>query len=318
MSFISSTKIAVASLSAIGATFVLYSTIRLALFSWVYLRPSSMPRYLRPEGAYALVTGASDGVGLGCAEELLSRGFNVILHGRNADKLSNVQKRLKSEFPSREVEVFLCDASSHGLSETISKFVETLKGKPLTVLVNNVMGMPYTPMFKKFESNTPGDLDVIMNICARFQVQITHALLPILSANQPSLIMTMGSLVALTSAPCAAAYGACKSSNLTFSRSLRLEMELLGKDIEVLGLHVAGVRKEKQASFIADLLMPTTRPFAKAAFNRVGCGKSVVWAWMPHAVVGWIAVNLVPDRTLKGVFQKQLEPEKLEEEKKDK
>ena len=57
-------------------------------FIWLYfLRPSSVKRYLHGRAPYAIVTGATDGIGRATAAELVTRGFNLILHGRNEEKM---------------------------------------------------------------------------------------------------------------------------------------------------------------------------------------------------------------------------------------
>jgi NAD(P)-dependent dehydrogenase (short-subunit alcohol dehydrogenase family) len=71
-----------------------------------FLYPSTLDRYLRDyqgEKSWALVTGSSDGIGKGIAHELCSHGFNVVLHGRNAEKLSRVQSSLLAEYPNVQV-----------------------------------------------------------------------------------------------------------------------------------------------------------------------------------------------------------------------
>jgi hypothetical protein len=58
-------------LSATGIAAVLYSAYRLAAFMNVYLRPSSLEKYLS-NGTYAVVTGATDGIGKAVEEGLIS------------------------------------------------------------------------------------------------------------------------------------------------------------------------------------------------------------------------------------------------------
>src|SRR5271154_6519096 len=78
-----------------------------------FLYPSTLGRYLRDyqgEKSWALVTGSSDGIGKGIAYELCSHGFNVVLHGRNAEKLSRVQASLLAEYPKVQVRKVITDA----------------------------------------------------------------------------------------------------------------------------------------------------------------------------------------------------------------
>lgn len=70
----------------------------------VYLRPSKLPRYLHTKNsqpAWALVTGASDGIGKAFAHSLAEAGFNVVIHGRNPSKLAVVLAELESTYPLR-------------------------------------------------------------------------------------------------------------------------------------------------------------------------------------------------------------------------
>ena len=50
---------------------------------------------------WAVVTGATDGIGLGFCEELVSRGFNVCLISRNAEKINKVIKNLEASRPEK-------------------------------------------------------------------------------------------------------------------------------------------------------------------------------------------------------------------------
>lgn len=81
----------------IGAVLTFYLLLKFLRFVYLYTRPSSLKRYhYGHDGSppWALVTGASDGIGLGFAHELAHRGFNVILHARNATKLEGVNSQL--------------------------------------------------------------------------------------------------------------------------------------------------------------------------------------------------------------------------------
>lgn len=126
-------------LQALGALTATYTAARLVRFLHFLARPSTFHRYARP-GAWALITGSSDGIGLAFARECAARGLNVVLHGRNEEKLNGVKGRLGEAFPGVEVRVLVADAASaHGMKRSIEGMVEEvgrLPG-PLTVLINN-------------------------------------------------------------------------------------------------------------------------------------------------------------------------------------
>lgn len=142
-------------LKVLGGLSALSISIRIARFFHVYLiRSSSLPRYQRgkPRSTLALVTGSTDGIGLGFAKSLGNRGFNLLLHGRSPEKLARVRQSLLESQPGISVEIivadaFDCDYTGEGNSiSRIREAVENLPGK-LTVLVNNIGGSPLPPSF---------------------------------------------------------------------------------------------------------------------------------------------------------------------------
>ena len=59
---------------------------------------NSSDKLLRPvNGEYAIVTGATDGIGLEYAKQLADRGYNLLLISRTESKLKNVVERLKCQ-----------------------------------------------------------------------------------------------------------------------------------------------------------------------------------------------------------------------------
>ena len=119
-------------------------------FLWFYfLRPTDRwQKYLQGPSPYAVVTGATDGIGKATAQELYDKGFNLILHGRNKEKLEDVVAEIQSAKSKRtgqvqDVKHFLEDASKAGIDfEGIAKRFEGLN---ITIFVNNVGGATVRP-----------------------------------------------------------------------------------------------------------------------------------------------------------------------------
>ena len=271
-----------AGLSIFSTITVLYLLIRLIFWVWLYIRPSSLPRYLHGQTtAWALVTGASDGIGKEFARELLAGGFNVILHGRNEVKLSKVKSELLSVFPSREIEIAVADASILGAEASVVKVVGD---RNLTVLVNNVGGHVGGATYRSLEEYTADSLDANINVNLRFPTHLTQRLLPLLKRNQPSLIINIGSLSAVTGPPYLTIYAGSKAYNQSFSESLSAEMRANKQDVEVLfvqvGEVVSGSHEVPQGFFT-----PDSKTFAKASLKRVGCGYRAVLGFMPHSIL---------------------------------
>lgn len=110
MSVFSSLLIAIGALSTVLAVGKTLGLIR------IYLLPSRFGRYAHSSAdgspPWAMVTGASDGIGRAFAGELAGRGFNVVLHGRNPEKLGRVMADLQDKFPERSFRIVIADAGT--------------------------------------------------------------------------------------------------------------------------------------------------------------------------------------------------------------
>ena len=296
-------------LATIGLISTSYLAIRFLRFVHLYTRPSSLKRYLHGDNAWALVTGASDGIGRAFAQELAQHGFNVVLHGRNATKLKIVKAQLQNQFPKVDFHILIADASSTS-HQQIDNLVATLNDIHLTVLINNVgTAIKVAPL----EDTTLEEIDAIMNVNARFPTQLTKTLIPKLTQTKsPSLIMNIGSMGDFC-VPYATIYGGSKGYNMTWSSSLAMELKSEGKNVEVLGISVGRVtdvsHNKKEASFFT----PSARTMARAALQRVGCGKPVVVGYVGHALqkffVRLLPASVVSDAVtslMKGVWKESL------------
>lgn len=288
--------------TAIAVIWIASLVMKLLLWVYIYVRPSSILRYRHnhshtSETPWAIVTGSTDGIGKAYAYELADRGFNVVLHGRNSTKLHHVRHELQTEYPHLNFRIILADATQSGPEalKHIHELVEGLKDLHVTVLINNVgTGSKSTgEVIEEFTNSTPEDIDALINVNARFPVQFTRAALPLLlSHGGPALIMMMGSMSDF-GMPYMDIYSASKSFDLSFSRALKREMEAEGKDVEVLGIMTGAVTDVGWDRTPKSFFRPESRQFARAALGKVGCGEDVVAAWWTHGI-SWWGMGLLP------------------------
>ncbi|KAI0706776.1 hypothetical protein C8T65DRAFT_226448 [Cerioporus squamosus] len=131
-------------LAVLGVLLAIPHLYRIVSFLWLYvLRPPSLKRYHHgpKAGAYALVTGATDGIGKATAAELLRNGFNLILHGRNEAKMRTVVEELRARVPEgkdADVRWFIVDAAQGG--HDFEKMVEPFRDLHITLVYHNVGG----------------------------------------------------------------------------------------------------------------------------------------------------------------------------------
>jgi len=123
-----------------------------------------------------LVTGATDGIGLETARMLVSLGHNVLLHGRNPEKLEKVERTLSALPDSGRVESYVSDLSRMADVEALAKAVAEKHAK-LDVLINNA-GVYNTPNLI-----TQDGLDVRFAVNTIAPYLLTQRLLPLLGAS---------------------------------------------------------------------------------------------------------------------------------------
>ncbi|KAL1843467.1 hypothetical protein VTJ49DRAFT_1577 [Mycothermus thermophilus] len=236
--------LAFAGLGAVVAIRLLRSTMDFISF---HLFPGShtLDRYQRPGNtAWALVTGASAGIGLGIAQELVRQGFGVILLGHLKDEVEAAAAQLRAMRPPTDdnsndddarVRTYVLDAR-HATPSDLSKLVATLSTLDLTILVNNVGGNAVEhPPFRPHGTYSCADVDAVIDQNARFMARLTALLIPLLARTKPdarptasrnrSLVLTMSS-GGYIGVPYLVMYSATKAFNRGFGAALARELAL--------------------------------------------------------------------------------------------
>ncbi|KAI9790682.1 MAG: hypothetical protein M1833_001771 [Piccolia ochrophora] len=272
---------------AIGAATASILFVRFFRFVLLYVRSGSIDRFRHGSEPWALITGASDGIGLAFARELSKAGFNILLHGRNPEKLAGVKDQLSSTFPERNFKIVIANASAPNEEQqkSIEDITRDVRDLNVTVLVNNVGAVQIggRKKFKTFQGHPVMEIDGIVNMNDRFMTQLTHALLPQLTRNGPSLVMNIGSGTNI-GYPYMSIYSATKAYLETWTRSLHTEMAAEGVDVEVLGIIVNLVTGVSHQKYTPTFFTPDSAIMAQAALRRVGCGKPVVMGYIGHAI----------------------------------
>ncbi|KAF8312190.1 NAD(P)-binding protein, partial [Clavulina sp. PMI_390] len=265
------------------------------------------------EGPWALVTGSSDGIGRGLAEELLSRGCNVILHGRNSSKLHSLKESLALTYPSAKTDIFVYDAADLDTDVGAPSFHTTvaslLVGRRLTILINNV---GYTSSYAEVEQQDPAEIDAVLNVGMRFMTHLTRACLPYLSAlseeeHAPALIINVTGLTARYPAPLLSVHSGTKAYVEAFSRALSIELDMVvepKKDVKCIAVDVHNVASNSNPA-ATSFLTPTARTEAAAILNVIGTSKRSVTAYWRHGVTAGL-LALLPRSTMDDIMAKNL------------
>jgi len=166
-------------------------------------------------GAWALVTGASSGIGLSLAHKLSQRGMNLVLVARNQERL----EKLADSLPV-ETEVLAADLSKINQRKLV---VERLKSdsRRIDLLVNNA-GIWN---FISFVEMKPADLKQMINVNLLALVELTHAAIPQMFARSHGAVMNISSVAGFLPLPYEATYAATKAFVTSFSQGLYAELK---------------------------------------------------------------------------------------------
>ncbi|KAJ5096763.1 amino acid/polyamine transporter I [Penicillium angulare] len=266
---------------------------------WIYLKPSKITRYLHTtdgKSAWALVTGASGGIGKNIAFQLAGLGFNVLLHGRSIAKLKTLESELLQKYPGREFRILVLDAA-----QCFNKFGDTTMSNELlvqtgdinlTIVINNAGGSTERSL-GPLEHLSADRVITDASVNALFPTLLVRQLIPVLQHNAPALIINIGSLADL-GVTLTGSYAASKAYLMKLTEVLSREMRLGRHDVEVLGVRVGNVWGTGQTVAAAPgLFAPDATTMARAVLARVGCGRIVVVGHWAHAVQ-FGAIQLLP------------------------
>ena len=165
------------------------------------------------------ITGATSGIGEGCARKFASEGANLILNGRNQDKLNELKVELEADFG---IEVLLLPFDVRD-RERAKVEIESLEGKwkSIDVLVNNaglVIGFD-----KEFEGVLE-EWDIVIDTNIKGLLNITRLVSPGMVQRGVGHIINIGSIAGDAAYPGGSVYCATKAAVKTLSDGLRQDL----------------------------------------------------------------------------------------------
>lgn len=168
---------------------------------------------------FALITGASKGIGRAIALQLAKSGYHLLLVARSESELQQLALQIQTAY-SRKVVYLATDLSLATAPMQVFEWA-THHTDQLSILVNNA-GYGLWGDFEKLELDAQMNM-LTLNIDA--VVRLTHLLLPVLKQQKQSYILNLSSTAAYQAVPALALYAASKSFILSYSRALRYELK---------------------------------------------------------------------------------------------
>jgi len=168
---------------------------------------------------YAMVTGASKGIGRSMAIALAKRKMNLLLIARSSNELIALQQDIKSQY-GVEVNVLPIDLSLPGSPKQVLGWIQQ-NNYPIQVLINNAG----YGLWGKFAELDLAEQLAMCQLNMTSIVSLCHLLLPVLSNEKQAYILNVSSTAAYQAVPTLAIYSATKAFVLSFTRAFRFELK---------------------------------------------------------------------------------------------
>lgn len=278
-----------------------YASLLLDVF---VLPPVDFKTYGAKTGKWAVITGASDGIGKEYALQLAKRGMNVVLISRTQSKLDALAEEieLKYKVGTKTLAIdFAADKASN--YESIAELLQSL---PVTVLINNVGQSHSIPV--PFVETSDEELRNIITINNTATLKTTQIVIPLIQSTLKQnkgtrgLILTMGSFGGLLPTPLLATYSGSKAFLQSWSSALAGELASDNIDVELVISYLVTSAMSKIRRTSATI--PNPKAFVASVLKTVGrrCGAQERYAtstpFWSHAIMHWAIENTV------GVYSK--------------
>ncbi|CAL8085001.1 unnamed protein product [Calicophoron daubneyi] len=249
---------------------------------------------LRKSGEWAIVTGATDGIGKAYAYELAKDGLNIVLISRNPEKLRAVSDDISSRYGVRTKTV-ACDFTRMNIYENLVNEINGLS--TIACLVNNV-GMGY-PIFDRFATADFMTFEFIKQMLAcnvNSMACMTRIVLPkmLKQGTAEPAIINVASFSGLIPFPYISLYGASKAFVVHFTEVLCQE---LGQAKVILQAVCPSLVATKMSKARPRLFVPIPKTYVSSALDMLGV-ETVTLGYLPHALEAF-GSQLVPKSFLR-------------------
>jgi len=284
------------SLATLGAV-VFFShalkVLRVLLQTFV-VRGKSVKKFGVKEGAWAVVTGATDGIGREFALQLAAAGFNILLASRSPEKLGAVAGEIESKYgvktTTHTIDFARPDRNAYNTFETLVRSLE------IGVLVNNV-GKSYDMPTDFADMELPDEM-AIVEINVNATLRVTKIVVQEMIERKSGLILNIGSFSGAFPSPMLSVYSGTKAFLTAWSQSLGEELKPHGIVVELVNTYfvVSSLSKIRRPN----LVTPRPKEYVQSVLARIGvpCGalgrpytSTPYWS---HSIGDWLVTNYVP------------------------
>jgi short-subunit dehydrogenase len=240
---------------------------------------------------WALITGASAGIGYELAKVFAAEGVNLVLVARNQSRLEALAHELESGSGIRAMVV----AEDLSKPDAAEKIFARSKGTPVSILVNNAG-------FGNYGEFAATDLAVstgMMQVNMTTLVQLTHLFLQPMLVARGGRILNVASTAAFQPGPTVSIYYASKAFVYSFSYALAVELEVTGVTVTALcpGMTRTEFFQRAHIRENGGWPMMDARKVAELGYRGMMQGKRVVIPGTVNKVASFFAKRVPPRLT---------------------
>ncbi len=238
-------------------------------------------------GKWALVTGASSGLGADFARELAARGAHLVLVARRTDRLNELSEEIRNRHQIK-VEVITADLSAPQAAQSLYNEISARVAR-IDILINNaglgLYGQVWQIPWAREEAMLQTDVVTLAGL--------TSLYLPEMLARRSGYILNVSSIAAFQPTPLYASYAGAKAFVLYYTQALHHELRGSGVHASVVApgvtatefLEVAG----QKASPYQRLTMMQSKDVVRRAIDGLLAGKQTIIPGFVNAAVASVA-----------------------------
>ena len=236
-----------------------------------------MSKFREKYGPWALVTGASSGLGAEFARQLGDRGLNLVLVARRLERLGKLAEEIGAK-DSLETRVVSADLSQ---SDFMPKIRAATDGLEIGLLVNNAgIGLTGDFLGNPLEAEL-GQLD----LNCRAPLALTHRYAKPMKERGRGGIIFLSSTLAFAGVPDWSNYAATKGYDLLLAEGLARELRPFGLDVLAVCPGVTRTEFMSRISRFGRIMSMDPRAVVRTALDKLGKRKTVTAGFLNKVVV---------------------------------
>ncbi|KAJ1025209.1 hypothetical protein NDA16_002713 [Ustilago loliicola] len=289
-------------LAGIGALSIGTFVLRLAqLFADVYVLPGkSVSKFGAnkkdfTKASWAVVTGATDGIGREFALQLAKKGFNILLVSRSPEKLGAVAAEIEVASPGVKTKTQAIDFAL-GDERQFEGLENTVKDLNIGVLVNNVGKSHNMPV--NFAETAEDEMEDIIEINVLSILRVSRMIIPGMVQRKRGLVLNLGSFAGQVTTPMLATYAGSKAFLSGWSQALGEELRRSNITVSLLNTYfvVSNMSKVRKSS----AMVPSPKQYVAQVLKTLGRNGGAIGRpytstpWPMHAVIDWATTFILP------------------------